>query len=77
LLAATVEELRLLMESGKGPVWASEAMDAGGAYPRVGLPDAAVLCALVAARRGEMAEGELEPVYLREPSITKAVRLIG
>ena len=70
-LLVTESELReRLAASGGWPVFAPAHLPA---FPdaRIALPSAALLAQLAAAGRSIAAEGDLEPIYLREPHITQ------
>lgn len=71
VLVSSVEELRELLRGGVGSVWSSEACEAVGCEIQRGVPDAEVLCRLALAQRGIVSRGDLEPLYLREASITR------
>jgi tRNA threonylcarbamoyl adenosine modification protein YeaZ len=71
LLASGVEELREWLRCGTGPVWSSEACQALEYPLQRGLPDAHVLCQLAARGKSVVFREDLEPLYLREASITR------
>jgi tRNA threonylcarbamoyl adenosine modification protein YeaZ len=70
-LASSVEELREWVRSGSGPVWSFEACEAVELDIQRGVPSAEWLCRLAMHRRGVFSTGDLEPLYLREATITR------
>ena len=70
-LLATADELTARLNAFPGlPIYATDPVPG---FPRaqIALPSAAILARLAAAGRGIVAEKDLEPIYLREPHITR------
>ncbi len=70
-LAASEEELRRWLGEGTGAVWSSDSCALEGYAIQRTAPDARVLCLLAARRIGVVMDGDLEPLYLREATITQ------
>lgn len=70
-LAASLEQLQAWLAAGTGPVWSSDSCESAGVAVLRGFPEAERIGFLAACRRGVLFEGDLEPLYLREASITR------
>jgi tRNA A37 threonylcarbamoyladenosine modification protein TsaB len=70
LLAHSLGELRGWIERGSGNVWSSDACAPLEHPVHRGIPSAEVLVERAVLRSGVVFEGDLEPLYLREASIT-------
>ena len=70
LLASATELSAKLRELPELPVFATEQV-AGFPQAQIALPSAAILARLAAEGRGIVATENLEPIYLREPHITR------
>jgi tRNA threonylcarbamoyl adenosine modification protein YeaZ len=71
LLAHSEEELRDWIRRGSGDVWSTEECASVGVPIRRGVPSAEFLLQRACLNHGIVATGDLEPLYLREVSITR------